>query len=353
MASLPSWLEGVLNKKYPQWRDLEYNNDGSARYMPAGIRVLEAALLNSFPHEEVIVCYPGDLHKFVGPRTRVVAVSTHNPLGVTFAAGVYASVFGSSRQPINSHYARELFSSIRKSQWRDRFKVIIGGAGSWQIAQTDTYEELGVDCVVEGRSESPETLGLFWKAIRGEELPRRIEVSHPRDPEAILIPDKRTTFGVVEMTTGCGRRCRFCLPDLNPQIALPKDKIIQAVRANVRNGNRQISLATEDLFIWGQVHTDTPFYFPNREALIDLFADIINYPGVEQHVLSHCTMAPAVVDPVLITELSKLLLDKSPIHLPLVPSSKESTVSLDRFGDWVRPNGKTNYARQGRSVPNR
>jgi hypothetical protein len=318
MASLPSWLEGVLNKKYPRWRDLEYNNDGSARYMPAGIRVLEAALLNSFPHEEVIVCYPGDLHKFVGPRTRVVAVSTHNPLGVTFAAGVYASVFGSSRQPINSHYARELFSSIRKSQWRDRFKVIIGGAGSWQIAQTDTYEELGVDCVVEGRSESPETLGLFWKAIRGEELPRRIEVSHPRDPEAILIPDKRTTFGVVEMTTGCGRRCRFCLPDLNPQIALPKDKIIQAVRANVRNGNRQISLATEDLFIWGQVHTDTPFYFPNREALIDLFADIINYPGVEQHVLSHCTMAPAVVDPVLITELSKLLLDKSPIHLPLV-----------------------------------
>jgi radical SAM superfamily enzyme YgiQ (UPF0313 family) len=318
MASLPSWLEGVLNKKYPRWRDLEYNDDGSARYMPAGIRVLEAALLDSFPHEDVIACYPGDLHKFVGPRTRAVAVSTHNPLGMTFAAGVYASVFGSSRQPINSHYARELFSSIRKSQWRDRFKVIVGGPGSWQIAQTGTYEELGVDCVVEGRSESPETLGLFWKAIRGEDLPRRIEVSHPRDPEAILIPNKRTTFGVVEMTTGCGRRCRFCLPDLNPQIGLPKNKIMQAVRANVRNGNRQISLATEDLFIWGQVHTDTPFYFPNREALIDLFADIINYPGVEQHVLSHCTMAPAVVDPVLITELSKLLLDKSPIHLPLV-----------------------------------
>ena len=35
MASLPVWLEGVLNRKYPQWRDLEYNDDGSARYMPA------------------------------------------------------------------------------------------------------------------------------------------------------------------------------------------------------------------------------------------------------------------------------------------------------------------------------
>jgi radical SAM superfamily enzyme YgiQ (UPF0313 family) len=318
MASLPWWLEGVLNRKYPRWRDLEYNDDGSARYMPAGIRVLEAALLCSFPSEEVIACYPGDIHKFVGPRTRAVAVSTHNPLGVTFAAGVYASVFGSSRQPINSHYARELFSSIRKSQWRDRFKVIVGGSGAWQIVQTGTFEELGVDCVIEGRSESPETLELFWKSIRGEELPRRIEVSHPQDPEAILIPNKRTTFGVVEMTTGCGRRCRFCLPDLNPQIALPKEKIMQAVRANVRNGNKQISLATEDLFIWGQVRKETPFYFPNREALLDLFTDIVNYPGVEQHVLSHCTMAPAVVDPVLIADLSKLLLDKSPIHLPLV-----------------------------------
>ena len=107
------------------------------------------------------------------------------------------------------------------------------------------------------------------------------------------------------MTTGCGRRCQFCVPDLNPQIDLPKDKIMGAVRANVRDGNKQISLATEDMFIWGQVHTDTPFYFPNREALVDLYSDIVNTPGVEQHVLSHATIAPAVVDPVLIKKLSE------------------------------------------------
>jgi hypothetical protein len=108
MASLPVWLEGVLNRKYPRWRDLEYNDDGSARYMPAGVRLLETSLLRSFRREEVIACYPCDIHKFIGPRTRAVGVSTHNPLGVTFAAGVYASVFGSSKQPINSHYARQL-----------------------------------------------------------------------------------------------------------------------------------------------------------------------------------------------------------------------------------------------------
>src|ERR1700681_4127840 len=132
MASLPMWLEGILNRKYPEWRNVEYNADGSARYMPAGVRVLEASLLRHYPAEDLACCYPADLHKFIGTETRIVAVSTHNPLGVTFAAGVYTSIFGSSRQPINSHYARELFATLKASPFRDQFRVIVGGSGGWQ-----------------------------------------------------------------------------------------------------------------------------------------------------------------------------------------------------------------------------
>ncbi len=320
MASLPIWMERFLNDKYPKWREVEYNEDGSARYMPAGVRLVEASLLREYAPEDIVTCYPDDLHKFVGPKTRVVAVSTHNPLGVTFAAGVYTSMFGSSKEPINSHYSRALFAKIKASPYRETFKVIVGGSGGWQITKNDMFEELSIDCVIEGRSESADTLGMFAQAIRGEELPRQLEVKHPLDRDGILFPDKRTTFGVVEMTTGCGRRCQFCVPDLNPQIDLPKEKIMGAVRANVREGNKQISLATEDMFIWGQVHTDTPFYFPNREALLSLYSDIVNTPGVEQHVLSHATIAPAVVDPLLIKKLSETLLPKSPIHFSLLSS---------------------------------
>ena len=316
MASLPMWLEGILNRKYPRWREVAHNPDGTAGTMPAGLRVLEAALLRRHPAEDLVACYPDDLDQFIGPETRVVAISTHNPLGVTFAAGVYTSIFGSAKQPINSFYARQMFERIKSNPWRASFRVVVGGSGGWQISQTDAYEELGVDCVVEGRSESEETFAIFDKAISGDPLPRKVDVSHPVTREAILFPDKRTTFGVVEMTTGCGRRCQFCVPDLNPQIDLPREKILAHVRANVRDGNKQISLATEDMFIWGQVHTSTPFYFPNREALLDLYRDVVNTPGVEQHVLSHATIAPAVVDPVLIERLSESLLDKSPIHLP-------------------------------------
>jgi radical SAM superfamily enzyme YgiQ (UPF0313 family) len=332
MASMPIWMEGVLNRKYPNWRNVEYNEDSSARYMPAGSRVLEASLLREYSPDDIVACYPDDLDKFVGPRTRVVAVSTHNPLGVTFAAGVYTSIFGSSKMPINSHYARLMFEKIKTNPHRSNFKVIVGGSGGWQIIQTDLYEELSIDCIVEGRSESLDTLDLFRKAIAGEDLPREIEVKHPTDRNSILFPDKRTTFGVVEMTTGCGRRCQFCLPDLNPQIDMPKEQIMKAVRANVREGNKQISLATEDMFIWGQVHTETPFYFPNREALLDLYSDIVNTPGVEHHVLSHCTMAPAVVDPLLIKKLSEILLPKSPIHLPYLSTHPQKKALVPLIG---------------------
>ena len=49
MASLPQWMEGFLDGKYPNWRVVEYNEDGTARYMPAGVRLLEASLLREFP----------------------------------------------------------------------------------------------------------------------------------------------------------------------------------------------------------------------------------------------------------------------------------------------------------------
>ena len=225
-----------------------------------------------------------------------------------------------------------MFAKIKSNPWRTSYQVMVGGSGGWQISQNNAYEELGVDCVVEGRSESTETLALFDQALRGEKLPQKVDVHHPQNRDEIIFPDKRTTFGVVEMTTGCGRRCQFCVPDLNPQIDLPRDKILAHVRANVRDGNKQISLATEDMFIWGQVHTKTPFYFPNREALLDLYRNVVDTPGVEQHVLSHATIAPAVVDPVLIEQLTESIIDKSPIHLPILSTHPKKKALVPLIG---------------------
>jgi hypothetical protein len=133
----------------------------------------------------MVCCYPDDVDKFIGPRTRVVAISTHNPLGVTFAAGVYTSIFGSSKQPINAHYSRKLFATVKGNTYRSSFQVMVGGSGGWQIDQTNSYDELGVDCVVEGRSEAEETLKLFDTAIKRRARPESADRSAARqDPGA-------------------------------------------------------------------------------------------------------------------------------------------------------------------------
>ena len=189
VASMPKRLEGIFNSKYPNWKRVERNAGGSALYLPAGLRTLEAALLREYPPEEIIACFPDDLERFIDARTRLVAVSTHNPLGVTFAAGVYASIFGSSQEPINAHYARRLFDQINANPYRSSFRVIVGGSGGWQIIQTNRYAQLGVDSVDEGRAESPDALELVRRAIEGEQLPRHVEAGHPKDRDGILIPD--------------------------------------------------------------------------------------------------------------------------------------------------------------------
>ena len=132
MASMPVWMIGDRSKKYPKWRDLARNPDRLAWSMPAGVRILEESLLRCFPPDDVIAAYPDDLDEFVGPdSTRVVGVPPTIPSGVTFAAGVYASVFGTSKNPASIPITPNSFSgNSLDSPWRKNFKVIVGGSGA-------------------------------------------------------------------------------------------------------------------------------------------------------------------------------------------------------------------------------
>ena len=211
--------------------------------------------------------------------------------------------------------------------------------------------------MVEGRSESARRAGAVRAGDpRASRCRGRSKSSIRRTATSILFPDKRTTFGVVEMTTGCGRRCQFCVPDLNPQIDFPKDKIMEAVRANVRDGNKQISLATEDMFIWGQVHTRHAVLLPEpRSAASTCTRTSSNTPGVEQHVLSHATMAPAVVDPVLIEQLSERAARQEPDPAAVLSTHprRQGARAAHRAGDRLGADGEADHAEQGRAVPDR
>ena len=162
IASLPIWMEIGMTTSIPpgaRWSTTPMVRRATCR---AGVRLVEKSLLREFRPEDIVVCYPDDLDKFLGPRTRVVGVSTHNPLGVTFAAGVYTLMFGSSKEPIILDHAKLMFAKIKNNPFRQNFKVIVGGSAGWHI-QTDSFEALSVDCVVEGRSESQDAVTFSTK----------------------------------------------------------------------------------------------------------------------------------------------------------------------------------------------
>src|SRR4029453_19117887 len=124
-------------------------------------------------------------------------------------------------------------------------------------------------------------------------------------PEPMLhqlaLPHKRSTYGIVEMTRGCGRQCAFCTPTLETRISVPPEQLLEVVQANTRDGGRVIFPVSEDIFIYG---ASAPFYIPNADAIVDFYERVAAVPGVDYLPLSHATIAPALVNPPLIRELS-------------------------------------------------
>jgi radical SAM superfamily enzyme YgiQ (UPF0313 family) len=283
--------------------------DGTAVTMPYGARVAESILLDHFRPEDVAVRHPSQLDLFVGPRTRAIGVSAHNPIGTAFSTGVYSNIFGAAPRPINAYETERIFRhpAIRKY----RPKVIVGGAGAWQIPKTDSFDRLGIDCAIIGRCESV-ILDIFRAADAGEKLPRVLYAPEPRI-EQLRIPRRRSTYGIVEMTRGCGRQCAFCAPTLETRISIPIDDLLEAVRANVREGGRMIFPVSEDIFIYG---ASAPFYIPNADAIVNFYEKLAAVKGVDYLHLSHATIAPALVNPHLIGELSRILLCKTNLRNP-------------------------------------
>jgi radical SAM superfamily enzyme YgiQ (UPF0313 family) len=287
----------------------EVNPDGTAVAMPYGLRVAEQILLDHYPPEDVAVCHPDQLGRFVGPRTCAVGVSAHNPVGTAFSTGVYSNIFGAAARPINAHETERIFRhpAIRKYQP----KVIVGGAGAWQIPKTQSFARLAVDCAVIGRGEAV-ILDVFRAADVGEQLPQTLNAPEPRFDQ-LRMPRKRSTYGIVEMTRGCGRQCAFCSPTLEKRISIPVDELLEVVKANVRQNGRMIFPVSEDIFIYGAT---APFYIPNADALLNFYEQIANVTGVDYLHLSHATIAPALVNPHLIRELSRILLRKTNLRNP-------------------------------------
>jgi hypothetical protein len=145
LATLPTRYANYLGVDWSSTNEVA--PDGQARYVPHGLRVVEALLLQEFSAEQIAACYADQLERCVGDETCVVGVHARNPLGITFATDVYAGLYGRSCEPINATEFRRLITHPVLRRHKPHLKLIVGGPGSWQNEHKGLQDEWQIDCL--------------------------------------------------------------------------------------------------------------------------------------------------------------------------------------------------------------
>jgi len=297
--------------------------DGRAKYVPNGLRMVETLLLREYPEEDVVVCYHEYLDKFVGPETKVLAIHAHNPLGISYATDVYTKLFGKNLMPINAYEFLRIVTHPVIEKYKP--KIVVGGPGAWQLERANRLDEFRIDYLIDGEIERLFS-ELFRRIINGDpSLSRVIKLPKDMQPtvEEIPVVRHRSTFGVCEITRGCGRGCQFCSPATKVGRSFPLEHIIASAEVNAREGATEVMLATEDMFLYEQL----PNFETNVPALEKLFRSVIAVPGIKTIQTSHITMAPVVKDPSIIERLTPVVVPYSHV------AHRDSTDSQKRMAD--------------------
>ncbi len=298
-----------LSNKF--YNHITYQNeswpDGRAKYVPNGLRMIETLLLREYPAEEVVTCYVDNLEKFVGPETKVLAIHAHNPLGISYATDVYAKLFGENLMPLNAHEFLKIVTHPVVKKYQP--KIVVGGPGAWQLEKANRLDEFKIDYLIDGEVERVFN-DLFQRIMQNDPtLPRIIKVGKEMQAtvEEIPVVRHRSTFGVVEITRGCGRGCQFCGPATKVGRSFPLEHILESARVNASEGGNEVLIASEDMFLYEQL----PNFETNVPALEKLFKGLAAVPGIEIIQTSHITMAPVVKDPTIIERLAPLMVPYS------------------------------------------
>ena len=283
--------------------------DGQAKFAPYGLRKVESILLESgFSKEDIAVVHPEDLQNFIGPKTKVVGISSMDPTGMGYVSKTYSSIVGGG-EPMNAMEFKKLVMHPSLKKYKP--KIIVGGFGAWQLERKHVSDSYGVDCVLLGGRPEP-IVEVFQKAINGETLPRIVHADESIsnwDYNAKMPLTKHAGIhGAVEISKGCGRNCQFCTPTMQHKIDVPLEKIMQEVALTTAEGSDHITLITEDLFLYG---TQDKHFIPNKEAVVKLVKSVAEYPGVKSIQASHMSLAPVYHNPQMIKELAEILIDRS------------------------------------------
>ncbi|HYB92924.1 MAG TPA: radical SAM protein, partial [archaeon] len=234
-----------------------------------------------------------------GSNTKVVGVTENDPLGIGPATTTFTQTLGGEA------YMAVKFKEILQHPAVQMYKpkIVVGGPGAWQLEDAETRRRLGIDCVVIGEGEK--VVGaIFEKAVSGEQLPGLVHGEVVNEDEIPIISGP-TIDGVVEIARGCGRGCDFCVPTLQRYRCFSIDRILKEVEVNLRAGKSPL-LHAEDVLRYKAKGFEI-----NKEAVINLFKAVRNYPNVESVGISHFALSSVASAPDLVGEISNILYPNS------------------------------------------
>jgi len=302
-AGLPlGFIPTALRRKFI-YRPVMANAEGTSAFAPYGLRKIGALLAREFGQENVVTVHPSRLEQFVGKKTKIIGVSSMDPKGLGFVSRTLSGIMGLRGKPTTVIEFEAL--QARLGSLKSKAKILVGGAGAWQLLPPAVDVHSGIDTLVLGESERG-IVEVFQRAFNDSPIDKVVQMTPPELGDIPVITQP-SIYGTVEITRGCGRGCHFCSPTLRKPISFPKEHILAEVRLNAEAGSRMIILQTDDLFLY---HT-RPGFHPNRAAIADLIRDVADTPPVEFIQIAHASLPPIILEPAMISEIAPVLVERS------------------------------------------
>lgn len=273
-------------------------NTAEAFYAPLGIRRIEGGLMHGFDKKDILIAHPEHLEKSVGKETKIIGLEVMDPFGI---GPVPSTSHNGDMNPINKITFKKLCQKVKKLKEKNGFKVVVGGAGAWQLSfDKKLRDEYGIDHVVVG--EADDKISGIYNDILNENAPDLI-LTHTEEINDIPYIQGPTCNGLIEAMRGCGRGCDFCDPNLRRKRDFPIVRLKEEAMVNLKHGINSVWLQSEEILLYG---LDNSQMIPNKDAVINLFKEMKSLPNVDYVGTMHLTFSSAMAQPDCITQMSKI-----------------------------------------------
>ncbi|MEM2153653.1 MAG: radical SAM protein, partial [Nitrososphaeria archaeon] len=164
---VPSFIYNILDTQ------LAHEN-GILKVAPYSLRKVEASLLAHRNANDTVVVHSSYVQDFISEETEIVGVSTMDPLGLGPVSMMFT--FGGLLTSYSKKSFIELIKKLDRIRVKNgyRYKIVVGGPGSWQLVITEKWKELNIDHVVVG--ETDHVINDLFDEIVHSKLPEVVYV---------------------------------------------------------------------------------------------------------------------------------------------------------------------------------